>query len=391
MARSHARLQFGMWRKPGHRDVPKDARLLYVTILCDETLNQAGIVRLALPMWAEDAGMTENEARAALDALIAHRFVIVDSYELMVRSFIRNDGVADQPNVLRNALTVAMNTRSPVIRRALADELRKLPPAPPPRPNKNGKGMYIYPDPHEAAEVLDPHPQPPNGHYVPPAPPAPAQPVAPVVEGLWEPTPNPSRNPSRNPSGTLPANPSREPFPEPHGEGEGVGELTEQLVTTQVESVARTRARDTRRRSTPTALNATARDVGAVRLVEDFAQRYPSPPLPASEKTRLGVEVSSLRKQGWGDDDLSEALDYWRTKDRVGARAFQSVAYEWAKRRDAPPRERQSITSTAVASVSTARAEWEARQQARQAAQPANQPQLPPNVTPHPAIRASGA
>lgn len=225
MARSHVRLQLGLWRKPGHADVSKDARFLYVTILGDEALNQAGVVVLRPSVWAEDAAMSDPEVGAALRELDARRFVVIDgrTRELLVRTFIRNDGVADQPNVLRGALSAAAQVRSAKIRAAIAVELRKLPPARAPRATSNGR-VFTYPDPHASARELDPDGDlPPSGQ-------------------------RPARNPSRNPSealsasGTLPGtlqtvnegtqtcpdqrlssapSPESEPFLEPFDEGMG--------------------------------------------------------------------------------------------------------------------------------------------------------------------------
>jgi hypothetical protein len=214
MARSHVRLQFGMWRKDGHDETTKDARWLYVTILSDETLNQAGMVRLSIDLWADDAGMTAEETREALRELVDRRFVVVDRHELLVRTFIRNDGVADQPNVLRNALELARQIRSPTIRRALAVELRKLPPAPPPR-EITGKGgskrMFVYPDPHAVADEIDPGGPPPSG-----------LPVEGSAEPTGDPSLNPSNNPSDNPAETLPLGTLPTTLPgTPRGRGRG--------------------------------------------------------------------------------------------------------------------------------------------------------------------------
>jgi hypothetical protein len=207
-----------MWRKEGHDQTSKDARWLYVTILCDETLNQAGMVRLSIDLWADDAGMTAEEARDALRELVDHRFVVVDRHELLVRTFIRNDGVADQPNVLRNALELARQIRSPVIRRALAAELRKLPPAPPPREiaGKGGsKRMFVYPDPLAVADEIDPAlPPPPSG-----------LPIEGSVDVSANPSLNPSNNPSDNPGETLPFGTLPTTLPgTPWGRGRGRGE-----------------------------------------------------------------------------------------------------------------------------------------------------------------------
>jgi hypothetical protein len=186
MARAHVRLQFGMWRKDDHGDTSGDARWLYTTVLQDETLNQAGVVRRALEMWASDAAMPLERAEAAFAELIERRFLVVDGHEVLVRTFIRNDNVAEQPNVLRNALTVASQVRSPILRHEIAVELRRLPPAPPPKQTK--RGLFVHPDPHAVADELDP-PDPPDR----------------TPEPVDNPAPEPSRNRSANRSGTVPS------------------------------------------------------------------------------------------------------------------------------------------------------------------------------------------
>jgi hypothetical protein len=214
MARSHVRLQLGLWRKPGHTEVSKDARLLYVTILGDEALNQAGVVVLRPSVWAEDAAMTETEIDAALHELESRKFVVIDdrSCELLVRTFIRNDGVFSQPNVLRNALAVALQVRSPQLRKVLACELRKLPAPPPARATPNGR-VFIYPDPHAVARELDPDGDDPRGQPQ-------NTPSDPLVNGFRDPPQlvNPSRNPSANPSGTAKPQVKDEVAPSEEGE-----------------------------------------------------------------------------------------------------------------------------------------------------------------------------
>jgi len=128
-----------------------------------------------------------------------------DTEELLVRSFIRNDGVAGQPNVLKMALREAQQTASPRLRSTLATELRRLP------PKRSDTATMKYPDPHSMADLLDP-----------------------------EPFPNPPPNPSVNPS----VNPSTERS-ETHGRrsrgGEGEGESSRN-VSGSVSSHAQKRA-----------------------------------------------------------------------------------------------------------------------------------------------------
>lgn len=185
MARSHARLQIGVFSTDDDlRACSPHAKLLYVVLLQDPALNNAGVVVLREAMWADDAGLTDDELEKALLELVDRRFVVVDrrTAELLVRTFIRNDKVYEQPNVLKGALAQAAQILSPALRRSLASELRRLPPKQPDKPGKNGR-LVVYPDPHACAALLDPN----------------------------DPPDNPSSNPSRNPSAKGSDNPSTNP------------------------------------------------------------------------------------------------------------------------------------------------------------------------------------
>ncbi|MBP2370274.1 hypothetical protein [Pseudonocardia parietis] len=314
-------MQFGMWRKPGHEKVGKDARLMYHTILLDETLNQAGVVRLSIDMWADDAAMTREEAEAALAELRGGRFVVVDGYELLVRTFIRNDGVADQPNILRNALDVARLIRSPMLRRAVAEELRKLPPAPPPKTNEKGK-TFVYPDPHAVADEIDPGDLPP-----------------PDSEPFPEPFANPSgTHPESNPSRTLPGT--------PWGRGRGSsspscsvdGDLEAPPAHARTHASAHTRAA-----GTAAALNriGPAHSANAYRLVQTYAGTCNRRPT-AKILSQLAVEVDALLDEDWPTELIADVLTAWGSKS-LGPAALQAVAHEVANRpaaRDAPRRTR---------------------------------------------------
>lgn len=155
MARSEARLQFEIWE--GLENVPAPSKLLYTVVLTDPTVNHAGVGRLSITLWAQNAGMTEEQTEQALAALEREPQIVVDrrTQEVLVRTLIRNDGVADQPYVLKGALKEALQTRSPRLRTVLASELRKLPPKRPDGVSKTGKPV-IYPDPHAIADKLDP-------------------------------------------------------------------------------------------------------------------------------------------------------------------------------------------------------------------------------------------
>jgi hypothetical protein len=155
MGRSQANLKLDVFE--GLRGLSKDAKLLYFALLVEPTVNQAGIGALRERLWAKDVELTAAETEKALRELDGKRYVLVDydTEEVLVRTLIRNDGVAEKPNLLRAACRAAVLLGSPRLRVVLAEELRKLPPKPEPTVGKNGQ-LYEHPDPHATAALIDP-------------------------------------------------------------------------------------------------------------------------------------------------------------------------------------------------------------------------------------------
>lgn len=160
MARSEARLQFGMWRA-GLVGATAHEKLVYCVLLTEPTLNHAGVGAIRTSRWAKDASLTIEEAEKAIAGLCEGLWVLMDddTEEVFVRTLIRNDKVAEQPYVLKGALKEALMTVSPRIRLALAAELRRLPARQEDGVSKSGRKV-TYPDPHETADILDPPPTP---------------------------------------------------------------------------------------------------------------------------------------------------------------------------------------------------------------------------------------
>lgn len=218
MPRDHARILIRIWADDDFIALPAAAQRAFVLLLSQEHINRAGVLDLRPRRWARLASdTTVDDVTKALRELDNARFISVDedTEEVLVRSFIRNDGIVRQPNVLKNALNAARQVQSRKLREILAEELRRLIDfIPVDRRDEEANRAGVL----KVADLL----------------------FHPNAKG----SANPSRNPSPNPSGsdqfrtpetrtsetqTEPfAEPFREPFPEPFveppGEGEGVGE-----------------------------------------------------------------------------------------------------------------------------------------------------------------------
>ncbi len=238
MARDHARLDLHIWSDEDFRDLSTVAKLVYVQLISQPKLSYAGVLDLAVKRWTRAHPDLDAAAmRAALAELHAARFVLVDydTEELLIRSFVRNDQLWKQPNVLKGALKAAFEIESPLLRRALAVELRRLPvavtgPAPAVAATELEASARELPASVKSAMSVR------GSTRTTPA--APAEPVTtPAAEPVFEPAANPSANPSPNPS----VNPS----PQVGGEGSRemeTGELPLTLRETKVGVPARTPA-----------------------------------------------------------------------------------------------------------------------------------------------------
>jgi hypothetical protein len=148
----------------GLRGTSLEAKVLYTRLLCDDALNHAGILPLRAALWADECEMSEGAIDKALRELEDKRFAYTDykTHQVLVRTLVRNDGIADMPNVLWSACRCALNLRSPKLRRVLAGELRKLAAKPEDKVSEKTGKRYVYPDPHGTADAIDPGP--PDGN-----------------------------------------------------------------------------------------------------------------------------------------------------------------------------------------------------------------------------------
>lgn len=165
MGRSQANLHFGIF--DGLLGLSLEAKLLYFRLLVEDTVNQAGIGALRMSLWARKIELSQGATEKALQELDENRFVFVDydTEQILIRTLIRRDGVADVPNVLWAACRAALQLQSPRLRRELAAELRKLPPKPADKVNEKTGRSYVYPDPHGTADAIDPGPDSTPGSH----------------------------------------------------------------------------------------------------------------------------------------------------------------------------------------------------------------------------------
>lgn len=202
----HARFLCRMWDDKDWTDLSPRGQWFYLLLTSQASLNRAGVTALTSKRWKRLASgpQVEQQIALAMKELEDEQFIIVDhdTEELLVRSYMRNDGIAKQPNVLKMACRQAREVLSPKLRAALQVEMRRLdPPA--------GESVAAK----SATALLQAT-------------------VEALAKGSRNPSPDPSRNGSNGrtrektslPAGTSTPEPLAEPFRDPFTEPRGVGE-----------------------------------------------------------------------------------------------------------------------------------------------------------------------
>ncbi|MDX3645839.1 hypothetical protein [Streptomyces sp. MB09-02B] len=130
MARGHGRILTSIWDDADFLALDEREQRLYLFLISQPNLNHAGLLDLTLKRWSRKArGLTSAELEKLLQALEDARFIVmdVDTEELLIRSFVRNDGVWKQPKVMGAMVSGALEISSWRLRTALLAEVDRVP------------------------------------------------------------------------------------------------------------------------------------------------------------------------------------------------------------------------------------------------------------------------
>ena len=130
MARGHGRILTSIWEDPDFLALDEKEQRLYLFLISQPNLNHAGLLDLTLRRWSRKArSLTSAELEKTLQALEAARFIVMDddTEELLIRSFIRNDGVWRMPKVMGAMVSGALEISSKRLQRALLLEVDRIP------------------------------------------------------------------------------------------------------------------------------------------------------------------------------------------------------------------------------------------------------------------------
>lgn len=275
----YGKLLSRIWSDSEFVELDAQAQQLYCLLISYSTRNLAGVLPLTLKRWANATkGATVESVTDAMQRLAERRFVVVDwnTEEVLVRTYIRNDEVWKQPNLLRSARKSALQVESGAIRWALHRELRRLPD-------------------HKEADKTDA--------------------VAnQLVEGISEPFAEPFREPLT------------EPFAEPPGVGVSYVSGVREHQHLHPQPSPGTAAIDE-----PFTAQAATRGADIVRDIVPAGH-------PAATLTTLRLQTSELLNTGTDPDVVAAALRLWCDKPSVGIgrTILSSLCSEVLKSRASP-------------------------------------------------------
>lgn len=129
MAREYAKVKAGIWQDDDFRALPPHAQHLYFVILTDPKLSYCGVTdwrpKRLLP---RSAGWEMQALEEAAAILVDRRLLIIDedTEEVLVKSFLRHDGVMAHNKLCVSAMLAYGEVASNTIRGIIVHELNRL-------------------------------------------------------------------------------------------------------------------------------------------------------------------------------------------------------------------------------------------------------------------------
>lgn len=129
MAREHARIQTAIWIDDDFLDLTREAQHLYFVMTTQMTLNFCGVTTWHAGRISQlAAGWTVAEVEEAAEELSQNLYLVIDETtgEVLVRSFIRNDGLLSSPNITKAMYRTYSDIGSRALRSVVVHELKRI-------------------------------------------------------------------------------------------------------------------------------------------------------------------------------------------------------------------------------------------------------------------------
>lgn len=124
MAREFAKVYTSLWADRDFISLSADAQRIYLMLISQDSLSRCGVTTIAMNRWVGMASDSPRErVQDGLRELVEAKFVLADhsTDELLVRSFVKNDGGWKSPNI---ALAIASAARA-IVSPTLREEVRQ--------------------------------------------------------------------------------------------------------------------------------------------------------------------------------------------------------------------------------------------------------------------------
>lgn len=129
MARDYGRIRLDIWADEDWRDLPSLPQWLYLHLLSSPSLNFCGVTDwrpARIAALAAELGPDDVEYAAAW--LEAGEFIVVDrsTEEVLVRSWIKHDGLLSSPNMAKAMVKAHAAIGSGILRAVIVDQLERI-------------------------------------------------------------------------------------------------------------------------------------------------------------------------------------------------------------------------------------------------------------------------
>lgn len=128
MARTYARVKVDIWNDDDFRELSAYAQYLYFTLITDPELSYCGVTDWRPRKIAGKSGATLPEAleMAAVELIEAHFIVVCEATEeVLVRTFLRHDGVLQNAKLAVSASNAIAAIGSNALRWVVMHELKR--------------------------------------------------------------------------------------------------------------------------------------------------------------------------------------------------------------------------------------------------------------------------
>jgi hypothetical protein len=129
MPRDYGLIQTGIWSEPTVLSLTPEEQRAYLLVYTQPDLNRCGVLPYTLRRWAGLAkGDNARRLRAAFRTLEERRLLVIDEQteELLVRTYVRWDGLLAQPQVVGAMVRDFRSIRSATLSTAFLAELRRI-------------------------------------------------------------------------------------------------------------------------------------------------------------------------------------------------------------------------------------------------------------------------